>query len=113
MDDRYQYLALMAACVLLTLPLEFLLRARVCRRPVRLALAMLPTFVIFVAWDILGIVRDHWSYSPRFTTGIMLGPMPLQELVFFLVIPVCGLLTHEAVGTVLRRGRGREDDAHA
>ena len=55
MDDRYQYLALMAACVLVTLPLEFLLRARVYRRPVRLALAMLPTLVVFVAWDMLGI----------------------------------------------------------
>ena len=107
MDDRYQYLALMAACVLLTLPLEFLLRARVYRRPARLALAMLPTIVVFVAWDILGIVRDHWSYSPRFTTGVMLGPMPLEELVFFLVIPLCGLLTYEAVGTVLGCVRAR------
>ncbi len=113
MDDRYQYLALMAACVLVTLPLEFLLRARVYRRPVRLALAMLPTLVVFVAWDMLGIARDHWSYSPRFTTGIMLGPMPLEELVFFLVIPVCGLLTYEAVGSVLRRVRGGEEDGHA
>ena len=106
-------LALMAACVLVTLPLEFLLRARVYRRPVRLALAMLPTLVVFVAWDMLGIARDHWSYSPRFTTGIMLGPMPLEELVFFLVIPVCGLLTYEAVGSVLRRVRGGEEDGHA
>ena len=46
MDDRYQYLLLMAACLVLTLPLEFVLRARVYRRPVRLALAMLPTVVV-------------------------------------------------------------------
>ena len=106
MDDRYQYLLLMAGCLALTLPLEFVLRARVYRRPVRLALALLPTVVLFVVWDIVGIIRNHWSYSPRFTTGIMLGPMPLEELVFFLVIPVCGLLTYEAVGYVLARVRG-------
>ncbi len=113
MDDRYQYLALMLACVVITLPLEFLLRARVYRQPVRLAVALLPTVVVFVVWDVLGILRDHWSYSPRFTSGVMLGPMPLEELVFFLVIPVCGLLTYEAVGTVLTLARRGRDDEHA
>ena len=38
MDDRYQYLLLMAGCLLITLPLEFVLRARVYRRPRRLLL---------------------------------------------------------------------------
>jgi lycopene cyclase domain-containing protein len=104
-DDRWQYLALMGACLLLTLPLEFVLRARVYRRPLRLLLALLPTIVVFVIWDVIGILRDHWSYSPKFTTGIMLGVMPLEELVFFIVIPICGLLTYEAVGDVLRRVR--------
>jgi hypothetical protein len=27
--------------------------------------------------------------------------------VFFIVIPICGLLTYEAVGHVMRRGKGR------
>ena len=44
-DDRYQYLLLMAGCVAVTLPLEFVLRARVYRRPVRLLAALLPVVV--------------------------------------------------------------------
>lgn len=104
--DQYQYLLLMAACLVITLPLEFVLRARVYRRPARLVLAMLPMLVLFVAWDVLGIVREHWTYSEEYTTGIMLGVLPLEELVFFLVIPICGLLTYEAVGYVLRLARG-------
>lgn len=105
--DHYHYLALLAGCLLITLPLEFVLRARVYRRPVRLALALLPTVVGFVLWDLVGIVRGHWSYSERFTSGIMLGAMPLEELLFFLVIPICGLLTYEAVGWVLNLLRNR------
>lgn len=111
MDDSYQYLILMAACIAITLPLEFVLRARVYRRPVRLLLAMLPMLIIFVAWDILGIVREHWTYNPQFITGINLGVMPLEELVFFLVIPLCGLLTYEGVGYVLGLLRKGGDDA--
>ncbi|WP_022909261.1 lycopene cyclase domain-containing protein [Aestuariimicrobium kwangyangense] len=105
MNDHLQYLGLMAACLVLTLPLEFVLRARVYRRPLRLLVSLLPTVAVFVAWDVLGIIRDHWSYSPRFSSGLMIGPMPLEELVFFIVIPICGLLTYEAVGTVLDRVR--------
>lgn len=99
--DRFQYLILMAACLVITLPLELLMGARVYRRPRRLLLALLPTVALFSAWDVWGIIRRHWWYSDRYTTGWMIGPMPVEELVFFIVVPICGLLTLEAVGAVL------------
>lgn len=115
--DPYHYLLLMAACVVITLPLEFVLGARVYRRPRRLWRAMWPMLVVFVAWDYFGYHRGHWHYSPRWTTGWTLpGDMPVEELVFFLVIPLCGLLTYEAVGRVLRlidRWRGRPPQSAA
>ena len=105
MADRWQYLALMAVCLIVTLPLEFFLRARVYRRPLRLLLALLPTVVIFTIWDVVGILRHHWTYSQLYTTGLNLGVMPSEEHVFFIVVPICGLLTYEAVGDLLRRAR--------
>lgn len=113
--DRYQYLLLMAGCLVITLPLEFVLRARVYRRPRRLLAALFPVVVVFSIWDIVGIVRGHWWYSERFTTGVLLPPlrMPLEELVFFLVIPVCALLTWEAVGQVMALVRRWRPARHA
>ena len=103
---HYEYLVLMAACLLVTLPVEFVLGARVYRRPNLLLLALLPVVVVFSIWDIVAIVRGHWHYNSAYVTGVQLAfSMPLEELVFFLVIPVCGLLTYEAVGQVLERGR--------
>ncbi len=102
--DRYQYLTLMGLCLLLTLPLEFVLGARIYRRIGAAAIAIFPVVIIFCVWDVVGIARDHWSYNPRFVTGVRLFfHLPLEELVFFVVIPVCGLLTYEAVGRVLQR----------
>jgi lycopene cyclase domain-containing protein len=104
--DHYQYLLLMAGCVLLTLPLELVLGARVWRRPRRLLLALVPVVALFSVWDVVAIARGTWHYSERFTTGVLLPlAMPLEELVFFLVVPICGLLTYEAVGRVLGLGR--------
>jgi lycopene beta-cyclase len=112
--DHLQYLLLMACCLLITLPLEFVLGARVYRRFVGLAFAIIPVLIIFSIWDIVGILRDHWSYSPRFTTGwqLIFG-MPIEELVFFVVVPICGLLTYEAVGRVLSLLRRRSQVGEA
>jgi len=109
--DRFQYQALLAACLLITLPLEFVLRARVYRRPFPLVTAVLPVVIIFSIWDLVGIYRHHWVYNPRFVTGIELPlGLPLEELGFFIVIPICGLLTYEAVGAMIssRRKEARQ-----
>ncbi len=104
--DRLQYLLLLAGCLLVTLPLELVLGARVYRRIRLAALALLPVVIIYSVWDLVGIWRQHWSYNPRFVTGWQLpGRMPIEELAFFIVVPLCGLLTFEAVGQILRRVR--------
>ena len=96
--DRLQYLLLMAACVLVTLPLELGFGVRVWRSPRRLGLALLPAFALFVVWDLWATRTGTWGFSPDYTIGLPLpGGMAVEELVFFTVIPVCGLLTLETV----------------
>jgi lycopene cyclase domain-containing protein len=102
----------MAACLLITLPLEFVVGARVYRRPRLLIRAVLPVLLVFTAWDIAGILLGHWRYNAEFVTGIQLVlGMPLEELVFFIVVPICGLLTYEAVGALLDRIRARSSSS--
>ncbi len=102
--DHYQYLLLMAASFLLTLPLEFVFRACVYRRPVRLLGALGPPAVVFSLWDMVAIARHHWSFNARYVTGWEIPiHLPVEEIAFFLVIPVCALLTFEASRRVLGR----------
>jgi lycopene cyclase domain-containing protein len=100
--DRYQYLLVMAACLLITLPLEFVFGARVYRQPKRLLRTLAPVVVLFYAWDAVAVARDHWWFDERYVTGIVLPlGVPLEELVFFIVIPICALLTMGAVRQLL------------
>lgn len=110
--ERGEYLVVMGLCLLITLPLELLLGARVWRRPRRLLVAMLPLVLAYSIWDIAMIAAGSWSYSEEKLTGILLPfEMPLEELVFFIVIPICGLLTLEAVGNCLTAlGRLRDGE---
>lgn len=98
--DPYQYLILLGACLVITAPLEAF-GAGVYRQLRRTAAAILPVAAVFVLWDLLAILGDVWSYNPRYVTGVDIGPIPLEELLFFLVIPLCGLLTYSAVSTIL------------
>ncbi|GAA1587117.1 lycopene cyclase domain-containing protein [Kribbella sancticallisti] len=101
--DHWQYLLVMAACVAITLPLE-LLGARVYRRPRRWLLALLPVVAIFLIWDAIAIAAGVWEYNPRYLTGAILPlGIPVEELVFFIVVPTCGLLTYETVTLMLAR----------
>jgi lycopene cyclase domain-containing protein len=98
---RATYLVLMAACLLVTLPLELVLKAGVYRRPRRWLAALVPVFLAFNLWDWIAIHRGHWTYSPRYTTGATFLGLPLEELVFFVVVPTCALLTYQAVTRLL------------
>lgn len=74
------------------------------RRWRRLLLTLMPVVVLFGAWDIAAIAAHHWSYDPQQTLGVLLpGRLPLEELLFFLVVPVCAVLGYEAVRKVLKR----------
>ena len=96
----FAYLLVLAACLVGTAPLEVVLRTRVYARWRRLLLTLLPVVVVFVTWDVLAIRAGHWDYDPEQVTGVELGGLPLEELLFFLVIPVCAILTLEAVRAV-------------
>lgn len=98
---KIEYLLVLTACVLITLPLE-LMGARVYRRPGRLARAILPVAVLFLIWDAIAIGAGVWSYNPAFVSGIRAPfDIPLEEILFFVVIPVCGILTYEFVERTL------------
>jgi len=92
------YLAVLAGCLIGTAPLEVLLHTRVYARWRRLAMALVPTVIVFSAWDLYAVHRHQWRYERRWTTGVVLpGRLPLEELLFFVVIPTCAILTLEAV----------------
>ena len=98
---HFAYVAMLAFCLVGTLPLELVLKVGVYRQVRRLALTIAPVLVVFVAWDLYAISRGHWQFDPAQTLGLVLpGGLPLDEMLFFLVIPLAAVLTLEAVRVV-------------
>ena len=103
MSDRWQYLVVLAACLAITAPLD-LFGPGVYRQWRRLVRAVLPVAAAFVVWDEVAVAAHVWTYNPAYITGLNIPVrVPIEEVLFFLVIPTCGLLTYNAVNTVLDR----------
>ena len=98
--EPFAYLLVLLGCLVGTAPLEILLGTRVYARWRRLLLTLLPVVTVFVVWDLLAIRAGHWDYDSEQVTGIAFGSLPLEELAFFVVIPICAVLTLEAVRAV-------------
>jgi lycopene cyclase domain-containing protein len=104
------YLALLVGCLVVTVPLEVVLRVRVYARWRRLLVALVPEFVVFVAWVLYAIAAGHWDYSAARTLDVRLpGGIPVEEVLFFLVVPVCAVLAFEAVRKVTGWDAGYPD----
>jgi len=107
--SRFAYVGVLAFVVIGTGWLEVALRTRVYARWRRLLAALVPVVVLFCLWDLYAIAAGHWTFDPERTTGVLLpGGLPLDEVLFFVVVPVAAVLTLEAVRSVKRWEVGDE-----
>jgi len=102
------YLGVLAFVLMGSAWLEIALRTRVLARSRRLLLALLPVAVVFALWDAYAVAEKHWTFDPERTTGVHLATLPLEEVLFFVVVPFAAVLTLEAVRSVKRWEVGDE-----
>lgn len=101
MSDRWQYLVVLAACLVITAPLE-IFGPGVYRQWRRLIKAVLPVAAVFLLWDEIAVAAHIWTYDRAYLSGASIPfRVPIEEVLFFLVIPLCALLTYNAVSTIL------------
>ncbi|MDT8323004.1 MAG: lycopene cyclase domain-containing protein [Bacteroidota bacterium] len=101
--EQYTYLLLM----LLTL-LPFLFKFRDANLPLRHSLreAFLATGIValpFLIWDVVVTTAGHWQFSPRYTLGVDIINLPVEEVSFFIVVPLAAILVWDTTGYFLKR----------
>ena len=59
-----------------------------------LSIALLVSAIPFVLGDIYFTYLGVWGFNPEYHSGILVGNLPLEEILFFLIIPFCCLFTY-------------------
>ncbi|WP_210502421.1 lycopene cyclase domain-containing protein [Nocardioides xinjiangensis] len=100
---QWSYVAMLAFCLVGTLPLVPAFRLRVLRQPRRLLLTIALAGTPFLLWDLWATHVGHWWFDERQTLPWRVAGLPPEEIGFFVVIPLVSVLTLEGVRAA-RRG---------
>ena len=107
---KFSYMAMLAFTVAGSFWLEVVLKVGVLRRIKRAGISIVPVALLFLIWDAYAIKQGHWFFDRDKILGIY-GPydIPLEEFLFFLIIPLAAIMTLEAVTTVNKHWKQRDD----
>ena len=96
--EKYGYVAMIAFTIVGSFWLEVFLKVGVLRRWRKAFVTILPVSAGFIIWDAYAINQEHWWFDDKQILGIF-GPfgIPLEEYLFFIFVPLAGLMTIEAV----------------
>lgn len=61
--------------------------------------------LIFGLWDIFATYRGHWYFNPQGVWRFKIVNLPVEEVLFFVVIPFCCIFTWEAVNYLRSRSK--------
>ena len=59
--------------------------------------------LIFGTWDIAATALHHWYFQSQFVWPVRIINLPLEEVLFFIVIPFCCIFTWEVLLYIDRR----------
>jgi lycopene cyclase domain-containing protein len=94
---KSEYFLVLLASLFFPLILSFSKKINFYKSPLRLIAALFIPAFIYIVWDILATKAGHWSFNQKYITGIFIFNLPLEEILFFLVIPFCSLFLWESV----------------
>lgn len=52
---------------------------------------------LFIFWDIKFTMHGVWGFNPKYTVGINFFGLPLEEILFFFIIPYCSVFVYFCV----------------
>ncbi len=102
MKPEYTYLWINILTIIFPLIFSFHPRIRFYRKWKYLFPGLIIVAAFFIAWDMLFTHWGVWYFNPSLTTGIKIGNLPLEEVLFFITIPYACIFTYEAVNLVLK-----------
>ena len=101
--ERYTYLLLDVLSIAFPLLASFEKRLRFWRKWPGLFIGIGVMAAIFIPWDIAFTARGIWGFNERFLTGIHLAGLPMEEWLFFLMIPYACMFLYEVMRHFIKR----------
>ena len=95
MSNLYLYLDLI--CIGFPLILSFDKNVKYIQNWKHAFIAILFTCAIFIPWDMFFTLLGVWGFNSDYLTGVDVGNLPIEEVLFFVTVPFACIFIYECV----------------
>lgn len=95
---RMEYLFILLFWLIVSATIHYKYRLVLFSNVKQMAVTVGLFFFVGIAWDLVGIVREHWAFRYENLMGITLGVLPLEEVLFMLIVPYGILVFYKFFG---------------
>ena len=99
MNNHYTYFIILAASLAGPLALSFDKKVGFYKNWKYLFRAMFFPALLYIVWDIYFTAKGVWRFNENYITGIKIYNLPVEEVLFFFVVPYCCLFIYECIKT--------------
>lgn len=102
-ETRWLYMILLVFTGIFPFLFGFVPKPQFYRAMPQVFLANIPVTIFFILWDIWFTQHGVWGFSETYTIGMQLQGLPLEECLFFIIIPLSCTFIYWSLNTVVRQ----------
>lgn len=103
MNPKYLYLTLDLLTILFPFLFSFYSKANFSKKWKYLWPAILIPGIVFIVWDELFTKLGVWGFNETYLSGLYVGSLPIEEILFFVCIPYACVFTYEALNHLISK----------
>lgn len=65
--------------------------------------ALIITSALFITWDMVFTSLGVWSFNPAYLTGLTIGNLPIEEILFFFTVPYACVFLFDVLQAYVHR----------
>ncbi len=96
------YLILIVVTALIPLVLSFDKKVNFVQKWKYALIAIFIVSIPFLAWDVWFVLEGVWGFNDRYLVGFFVYNIPIEELLFFYVVPFVSIFIYECVQTYVK-----------
>jgi lycopene cyclase domain-containing protein len=105
LTSKYLYLLIDLLVLAVPLAVSFHPKSTFYKHWKNAGIGLIITTAFFLLWDVLFVQFGIRSVNEHYVIGIYIGPLPVEEVLFFVGIPFAGLVTYFALNQLFEKDR--------
>lgn len=97
LESQYLYFFLLLFTISYPLAQTFERRIQLYKKSKSIGLSIFLILIVFLPWDMYFTENEIWGFNTNYTSGIQLYNLPIEEVLFFVIVPFACLFIYEVL----------------